>query len=275
MVGLLICQSSLNEGEGPVLYLAPDPFLASQAMEQAVELGVEVTDDPRSTRFTSGEAICVLSLHRFVNGKSVFGLQGDGRPVVDVGTIVVDDAHAALATVREKFTLTLSRASHEKPFDELLDLFADDLRQQSEITYQGLTTQDSSAVAPVPFWAWTRRIAEVTAVLMALSSSSGLWSTFCGRVRSVIVDLRWMPCNVARKSPAVSGGWPRVLRRERSTDNARRSAARIGAGHPRGVGRGGGGRCPGGGPVDDGRGVLPKLWTVVSASARVVPAVSS
>ncbi|AEM88742.1 DEAD/DEAH box helicase [Streptomyces violaceusniger] len=177
VVGLLICQSSLNEGEGPVLYLAPDPYLASQAMEQAAELGIEVTDDPRSARFTSGEAICVLSLHRFVNGKSVFGLQGDGRPVVDVGTIVIDDAHAALATVKEKFTLTLSRDRHEKTFTELLDLFADDLRQQSEITYQGLTTQDSSAVAPVPFWAWTRRNTDVTAALNKLRDDEDLqWS---------------------------------------------------------------------------------------------------
>lgn len=177
VVGMLICQSSLNEGEGPALYLAPDPFLASQAREQAAELGLEVTDEPKSARFASGEAICVLSLHRFVNGKSVFGLQGDGRPVVDVGTIVIDDAHAALATVREKFTLTLARTGHEKEFGELLDLFADDLRQQSEITYLGLTTQDLSAVAPVPFWAWTRRITEVAAILNKLRDDNELqWS---------------------------------------------------------------------------------------------------
>ncbi|MGY4921871.1 hypothetical protein [Streptomyces sp. 900105755] len=43
--------------------------------------------------------------------------------MADVGTFLVDDAHAALATVREKFTLTLSRARHEKAFNELLDLF--------------------------------------------------------------------------------------------------------------------------------------------------------
>ncbi|MEU3408908.1 DEAD/DEAH box helicase [Streptomyces sp. NPDC006670] len=177
VVGLLICQSSLNEGEGPALYLAPDPFLASQAMEQAVELGLEVTDDPQSGRFASGEAICVLSLHRFVNGKSVFGLQGDGRPVVDVGTLVVDDAHAALATVREKFTLKLTRSQHEKEFGELLDLFAEDLSQQSEMTYLGLTTNDYSAVAPVPFWAWTRRITDVGAILNKLRGDDGLqWS---------------------------------------------------------------------------------------------------
>ncbi|MFJ5016975.1 DEAD/DEAH box helicase [Streptomyces griseoluteus] len=177
LVGLLICQSSLNESAGPVLYLAPDPYLASQAMEQAVGLGLEVTSDPKSTHFASGEAICVLSLHRFVNGKSVFGLQGDGRPVTDVGTIVVDDAHAALATVREKFTLSLSRARHAEAFTALLELFTDDLRQQSEITYLGLTTQDPSAVAQVPFWAWTRRISDVSAILNGLRDDEDLqWS---------------------------------------------------------------------------------------------------
>ncbi|MFC9635340.1 DEAD/DEAH box helicase [Streptomyces mirabilis] len=177
LVGLLICQSSLNESVGPALYLAPDPYLASQATEQALELGLEVTADPRSTRFASGDAICVLSLHRFVNGKSVFGLQGDGRPITDVGTIVVDDAHAALATVREKFTLSLSRARHTDAYSALLQLFADDLRQQSEITYLGLTTQDPTAVAQVPFWSWTRHIGDVVAILNGLRDDEILqWS---------------------------------------------------------------------------------------------------
>ncbi|MET7636192.1 hypothetical protein [Streptomyces sp. NPDC005078] len=44
-----------------MLYLAPDPYLASQAMEQAGELGIDVTDDPRSTRFTSGEGAVMLA----------------------------------------------------------------------------------------------------------------------------------------------------------------------------------------------------------------------
>ncbi|QNA72005.1 DEAD/DEAH box helicase family protein [Streptomyces sp. So13.3] len=177
VVGLLICQSSQNEGVGPVLYLAPDPYLARQAMEQAQGLGLEVTNDPKSARFASGEAICVLSLHRFVNGKSIFGLQGDGRPVTEVGTIVVDDAHAALATVREKFTLTLSRTKYSEPFAALLELFADDLRQQSASQYLDLTTQDSSAVAQVPFWAWTRHIDTVTETLHALRYEDDLeWS---------------------------------------------------------------------------------------------------
>ncbi|GHE15352.1 DEAD/DEAH box helicase [Streptomyces alanosinicus] len=178
LVGLLICQSSLNDGKGPALYLAPDPYLAEQAAEQAHDLGLEVTDDPRSHRFTSGEAICVLSLHRFVNGKSVFGLLGDGsRPIVDVGTIVVDDAHAALATVREKFTMTVSKQDHPETFDRLLTLFGPDLRLQSPSGYLDLTTEVPSAVLQVPFWAWSNREADVTEILQGLRDDERLqWS---------------------------------------------------------------------------------------------------
>ncbi|MFG2667563.1 DEAD/DEAH box helicase [Streptomyces sp. NPDC048387] len=178
LVGLLICQSSLNEGKGPALYLAPDPYLAEQATEQARELGLEVTNDPRSHRFTGGEAICVLSLNRFVNGKSVFGLLGDAsRPIVDVGTIVVDDAHAALATVREKFTMVVSKEDHKEAFDGLLTLFEQDLRQQSHSRYLDLTTGVPSAVAQVPFWAWSNREARVTEILQGLRGDEELqWS---------------------------------------------------------------------------------------------------
>ncbi|NUK23911.1 DEAD/DEAH box helicase [Streptomyces lunaelactis] len=177
LVGLMICQSSLNEGAGPALYLAPDPYLAQQAAEQARDLGLEVTDNPKSSRFTGGEAICVLSLHRFVNGKSVFGLLGSGKPITDVGTIVVDDAHAALATVREKFTMVLTRQDHPDDFGKLLDLFASDLRKQSPTGFLDLTTDVNSAVQQVPFWAWANRESEVTEILQGLREDEDLqWS---------------------------------------------------------------------------------------------------
>ncbi|MFD4635575.1 DEAD/DEAH box helicase [Streptomyces sp. NPDC058284] len=174
LVGLVICQSSLNEGEGPVLYLAPDPYLAGQAVAQAHELGLDVVTDPKSSRFTSGEAVCVLSLNRLVNGKSVFGLLGGSKPIEDVGTIVVDDAHAALATVREKFRLVVSKDDNERTFNALLDLFADDLSQQSQPQFLDLTHGVSSAVLEVPFWAWQRHIPTVTQELHALRDDNEL-----------------------------------------------------------------------------------------------------
>ena len=44
IVALMILQSCLNEGVGPVLYVVPDKYLVKQVMEQASELGIKVVD---------------------------------------------------------------------------------------------------------------------------------------------------------------------------------------------------------------------------------------
>lgn len=165
VIGLLICQSSLNEGFGPALYLAPDPYLAEQAADQARALGLAVTDDPESTDFASGRAICIVSIYKLINGKSVFGVEGGYRPVKEVGTIVIDDVHAAIATTDSQFTLTLP--NDHSLHGELLTLFEDDLRGQSASSLLDIQARVPSAVLRVPFWAWARNIEEVTERLHA------------------------------------------------------------------------------------------------------------
>jgi hypothetical protein len=166
VVGLLACQSSLNEGFGPALYIAPDPYLADQAIQQGRELGLAVTDNPASTKFASGDAICVTSILRLVNGKSVFGLDGGVRPVVDVGTVVIDDAHAAIKVLEEQTTLVVRSGLTE--YDEILTLFEDDLRKVSASTFLDIKDGVRSAVLPVPFWAWQTHLDAATSVLRRL-----------------------------------------------------------------------------------------------------------
>lgn len=60
LVGLLLLQSSLNEGKGPALYVAPDNQLSQQVLQEAQSLGIEVTDDPRDANYVAGEN----NLHR-------------------------------------------------------------------------------------------------------------------------------------------------------------------------------------------------------------------
>ena len=43
VVALLILKSPLNENKGPAVYTAPDPYLAGQIINEAKELGIEVT----------------------------------------------------------------------------------------------------------------------------------------------------------------------------------------------------------------------------------------
>jgi hypothetical protein len=180
VIGLLVCQSSLNERVGPALYLASDPYLAEQAADQARALGLDVTNDPESTAFASGQAICIVSIYRLVNGKSVFGIEGGYRPVKEVGTIVIDDVHAAIATTDAQFTLALP-ASHPV-YSELLTLFEDDLRGQSASTLLDIQARVPSAVLRVPFWAWARKIEEVTEKLHAARDDDDVqwaWPLIC------------------------------------------------------------------------------------------------
>jgi hypothetical protein len=46
LLGILMLQSTLNEGIYPALYLCPDNYLARQVMAEANELEIRVVDDP-------------------------------------------------------------------------------------------------------------------------------------------------------------------------------------------------------------------------------------
>ncbi len=76
----------------PAVYVSPTPHLAEQVRSEATDLGLEVTEDPRASRFQNGKAILVTHVHRVINGKSVFGV-GDEGVKIPIGSIVIDDAH--------------------------------------------------------------------------------------------------------------------------------------------------------------------------------------
>jgi replicative superfamily II helicase len=101
LVGLLAMQSSLNEGVGPAVYVTPDVYLAKQVMKEAKDLGISVTDDPRSATYVSGKSILVINVYKFINGKSVFGVGSEGSKI-PIGALVIDDAHACLAVVADQ-----------------------------------------------------------------------------------------------------------------------------------------------------------------------------
>ncbi|CQD25064.1 DEAD/DEAH box helicase [Mycolicibacterium conceptionense] len=94
LVGLLIGQSSLNEGAGPVIYLVPDRYLITQVVDTANDLGIAVTTNVEDEQFRIGRSICVATFDKVVNGRTTFGVRGRTR-IVRLGTVIVDDAHAA------------------------------------------------------------------------------------------------------------------------------------------------------------------------------------
>lgn len=162
-VGLLIAQSTLNEGVGKAVYLTPDSYLVKQVRKEAALLDVATTEDPRDPAFLTAQAVLVTTYPKLINGMSVFGVVGDGKEPVDLGVIVVDDAHAALARTEDQFRLRVP-AGHEA-YGKLLALFAEDLQYQSANAWSELEDKDPTALAPIPFWAWADKRDEVLKIL--------------------------------------------------------------------------------------------------------------
>jgi hypothetical protein len=160
VVGLLILKSCLNEAKGPAVYIAPTPYLASQVVQEAKALGLAVDEEPRSAAVTRGKAILVTSIYVLLNGKSKFGV---GEKQIPIGSLVLDDAHACLATAEEQFTLDLV-ATHSA-YAKLFALFRSDLEGQSSSGVLDVEQQEPYRQMLVPFWAWLDKGKQVEAIL--------------------------------------------------------------------------------------------------------------
>lgn len=162
--GLLILQSLLNEGAGPALYVAPDRYLAAQVLTEAGHLGLATTTDVDSAAYLRSEAIGVVNAYELVNGRTKFSDRRHGRPMAPIGSVVIDDAHAAIATTRSKLSLHLRRTDGTA-YSQLLNLFEEDLRQQSVDAFLDLESDRPGAPVRVPFWAWRTKLDAARAIL--------------------------------------------------------------------------------------------------------------
>lgn len=160
LVGLLLLQSSLNEVKGPALYVAPDNQLSQQVIQEAKALGIEVTDDPRDADYAAGAKICVVNVYKLFNGKSVFGV---GASQINIGTVIIDDAHACVSTVTQQFRISLQN-THEA-YKKVFAILAEDLKGYSEPRFLDIEAGDPRANMEVPFWSWD---AHQTEILRAL-----------------------------------------------------------------------------------------------------------
>jgi len=165
VVGLLALKSCLNENVGPAAYIAPDNYLVQQVLSEAAQLGIETTTDPRDGRFQSGKSILVINIHKLINGRSVFGVGQEGQKI-ELGSILIDDAHACIASTEDQFNLIIP--NDNLVYAELYALFRDDIRSQSKVAAQEIEQADPRTLAPVPYWAWNDKLDHAIAALMKL-----------------------------------------------------------------------------------------------------------
>jgi len=171
LVGLLMLQSQLNAGKGPALYLCPNHFLAGQTCRQARQFGIKVTefDKELPDEFVEGKSILVTIPQKLFHGFTKFGLEPKSQ---SVGTLLMDDAHACVDTIRDQFTIRLK--SDQAAYRALRDLFATDLEAQGAGTYAELMNGEYDAILPVPYWAWREKEREVTKALVEHRSTEAI-----------------------------------------------------------------------------------------------------
>lgn len=176
LVGLLIARSWLNEGIRPVAYLVPDDFLTAQVTSEAHQAGIATTNDPSSPEYQQGRAVLVGTFAKLFNGLSVFGVGGSVSkpPSHGLAGVIIDDAHACIAQADHVFRLRVDAES--SAYDELLDLFAPDLKDQSPSGYMDLKSRHRRAIQEVPFWAWQAQQDQVLSILHPLSTGALKWS---------------------------------------------------------------------------------------------------
>src|SRR5690606_14919113 len=123
--------------------------LVFQVSEEADALGLEIVNDPKDTAYASGQKICVTTIHKLFNGKSVFGLE---QVKIPIGSVVIDDAHACVTTIGDQFRITLSN-SHPA-YGSIFKAVSSQLKRQSPSRFLELKDGDPWATMEVPFWAW-------------------------------------------------------------------------------------------------------------------------
>lgn len=160
LVGLLILQSSLNEGIGPAVYVCPDNLLVEQVVEEAGRLGVDVTTDACDAAFQSGSRILVVNIYKLFNGRSVFGV---GQQRIEIGSVIIDDAHACLLTVADQFRIALPNT--HPAYAWALQTFGADLKRQNSFGHIAITNADPQAYEEVPFWSVQEHAEDFLAVL--------------------------------------------------------------------------------------------------------------
>ncbi|MBK1871598.1 DEAD/DEAH box helicase family protein [Marinobacter sp. 1-3A] len=181
LVGLLIAQSSLNEQRRPVLYLAPNNQLVRQTLEKAQEYGipaVEYSNKGFQEDFQNSGCVLVANYKSLFNGRSRFGLTGSTAPV-EVGAVILDDAHVAFSDVRASFTIEVERKGENDVYENLTDLFRETFKASSQIgTFDDIRSGDDLAVLEVPHWAWHQHLDTVRELL----TQAGMSEQFAWRL---------------------------------------------------------------------------------------------
>ena len=170
LVALLMAQTVMNELGEPVIYLAPTNQLVDQVIAKSQEYGIPtvryVRGQALASEFFDAKAVLVGVYETLFNGRSKFGVRNSGQDVVKAGAIILDDAHVALSSVRDAFSLTIKADKHPEVYADMAGRFRTAFREVGRSgSFADITSGKDYGVMEAPSWAWQRKLPEIESYL--------------------------------------------------------------------------------------------------------------
>ncbi len=153
LIGLLVLQSKINAGQGPALFVCPNIYLAEQVKQEAIKFGIPYCDFSEGKHlpdeFLLGKKILITHVQKLFNGRTVFGI---GNRSVEVNSIVLDDSHACIDSIKNALTIKVN-SDHEL-YKKIIKIFEDDIKSQGEGSFLEIKNGDYNTMLPIPYWSW-------------------------------------------------------------------------------------------------------------------------
>lgn len=188
LVGLLMLQSKMVEEQMPVLYLCPTVQLVEQVCEQAINYGLNVCKVDEKGQlpeeFLNSEKILVATFSKLFNGRTLFGNKTFSDSIINLGSILIDDAHSCVDFARNNSTITIQKQSLQ--YQKLLNIFKNELNRQSNGKLKSIVDGDYSTCMKVPYWTWKDNLIEIKKLINEYVEESN--SDFEYRMLSESID---------------------------------------------------------------------------------------
>jgi replicative superfamily II helicase len=168
LVGLLIAQSILNETAEPVVFLCPNNHLVGQTLRKAAEYSIPAVPYEKTfpDDFVNGKSVMVATYAALFHGYSKFGVQG--KEVLKLGGIIVDDAHVGSGILRDQFSIKVAREAPGEAYATLTGMFRLAFKEVGQLgTFDDVVGGSDYTVLEVPYWNWVQKLDEAQGVLKA------------------------------------------------------------------------------------------------------------
>ncbi len=166
LIGLLILQSKINSGKGPAAFVCPNKYLAEQVKQEATKFGIPFCDFSNGTDFPDdflmGKKLLIVHVQKVFNGRTIFGI---GNKSISVNSIVLDDSHACIDSIKGSLTIKVSK--EHSLYKKLIDIFEDDIRGQGEGSFLEIKSGDYNTMLPIPYWSWEDKKDEITNAILS------------------------------------------------------------------------------------------------------------